>query len=302
MNIIKIFITLIFILFICGIYYLINRDIFSKTYMAHALGGVENTKYTNSKEAFENSYKKGFRFFEVDLTITPDGEIIAFHSMWTHKQQAKVCNNIGIKYIGKENIPSYKKFMALKLKTKATGRNLTQVDIYQIIDWMKTYKDIKFLFHTHEDNLQKYIYSYKKIAEIANYDNTILDRILVGTWKHAESEIKEIKNLGYFKNIEYDLKKKAYRSDNLTDINDIIKYLKENDIKIVSFSINAIKEAPNELLELKKNDFFVFSFNTNDVKEAQKYLKMGVNMIGTDFIEPTFFSIKSTQKGKKYAK
>ena len=159
---------------------------------------------------------------------------------------------------------------------------------------MRKYKDINFLFHTHEDDVQKYIYSYRKIAEIANYDNTILDRILVGTWKHTEEEISAIKELGHYKNIEYDLKKKAFRSENLKEIQDIIKYLQENDIKIVSFSINAIKEAPEELLELKKNGFFVFSFNTNDVKEAQKFLNLGVNMIGTDFIEPTFFSVRSS--------
>lgn len=48
-------------------------------YVAHALGSVEGTVYTNSIEAFELSYRKGFRLFEIDLNLLRDGEILAAH-------------------------------------------------------------------------------------------------------------------------------------------------------------------------------------------------------------------------------
>ena len=36
--------------------------------------------YTNSLQAFEYNYKKGFKVFEVDLDFTSDDELIAWHS------------------------------------------------------------------------------------------------------------------------------------------------------------------------------------------------------------------------------
>jgi glycerophosphoryl diester phosphodiesterase len=50
------------------------------TWIAHALGGMKGERYTNSLEAFAHSYTQGFRVFEVDLMLTADGDICAFHS------------------------------------------------------------------------------------------------------------------------------------------------------------------------------------------------------------------------------
>ena len=49
-------------------------------FIAHALGEYNGIFYSNSKEAFENSYKKGFRQFEADLTKTSDGRVVCFHA------------------------------------------------------------------------------------------------------------------------------------------------------------------------------------------------------------------------------
>jgi glycerophosphoryl diester phosphodiesterase len=47
--------------------------------VAHALGGIEHTTYSNSLDAFLANYQKGFRWFEVDLEPTADGELVCFH-------------------------------------------------------------------------------------------------------------------------------------------------------------------------------------------------------------------------------
>jgi glycerophosphoryl diester phosphodiesterase len=47
--------------------------------VAHALGGIGGYPYTNSLEAFECNYARGFRWFEVDLALTSDGELVCFH-------------------------------------------------------------------------------------------------------------------------------------------------------------------------------------------------------------------------------
>jgi len=48
-------------------------------YVAHAFGNIDGNKYTNSLEAFELNYEKGFRIFEVDLVLLKDGSAFCAH-------------------------------------------------------------------------------------------------------------------------------------------------------------------------------------------------------------------------------
>lgn len=47
--------------------------------VAHAFGTIDGVTYTNSIEAFKESYEKGFRYFEVDLVLLNDGNILTAH-------------------------------------------------------------------------------------------------------------------------------------------------------------------------------------------------------------------------------
>lgn len=48
-------------------------------FVAHAGGGINGITYTNSLEALNYNYKKGFRFFEVDLEWVQDNELVLMH-------------------------------------------------------------------------------------------------------------------------------------------------------------------------------------------------------------------------------
>ena len=48
-------------------------------FIAHAGGSIDGLKYTNSLEALENSYKNGFRLFELDIIETSDNKWVAAH-------------------------------------------------------------------------------------------------------------------------------------------------------------------------------------------------------------------------------
>jgi hypothetical protein len=55
-------------------------------YVAHAMGSPRSgTPYTNSREAFEASYAKGFRAFEVDLVRTKDAHVLVAHDDTEHR-------------------------------------------------------------------------------------------------------------------------------------------------------------------------------------------------------------------------
>jgi glycerophosphoryl diester phosphodiesterase len=49
------------------------------TLIAHGLGGIAGVTYSNSREAFELWYGRGRRWFETDLTLTADRQLVCFH-------------------------------------------------------------------------------------------------------------------------------------------------------------------------------------------------------------------------------
>jgi len=55
-------------------------------FIAHAGGSIDGLKYTNSLEALENSYKDGFRLFELDIIETSDNKFVAAHD-WERWQR-----------------------------------------------------------------------------------------------------------------------------------------------------------------------------------------------------------------------
>jgi glycerophosphoryl diester phosphodiesterase len=51
----------------------------SERVIAHALGEIRGETYTNSREAFQENHARGFRWFEVDLMLTADSQVVAAH-------------------------------------------------------------------------------------------------------------------------------------------------------------------------------------------------------------------------------
>jgi glycerophosphoryl diester phosphodiesterase len=49
-------------------------------FVAHALGAIDNRGYTNSLEAFQRNYGRGFKVFEVDMVRLADGTALAAHN------------------------------------------------------------------------------------------------------------------------------------------------------------------------------------------------------------------------------
>ena len=48
--------------------------------VARGLGGIDGLQHTNSLEALRCNYARGFRWFDVDVEATADGELVAFRS------------------------------------------------------------------------------------------------------------------------------------------------------------------------------------------------------------------------------
>ncbi|MDH5952499.1 hypothetical protein L8R83_21850 [Vibrio crassostreae] len=85
--------------------------------IAHAGGGINGLKYTNSLEAMEQSIEHGFKMIELDLLISSDGRIVAVHD-WKSFHEMTSSNNTGsISYKEFESKIIYDKYKTLNIST-----------------------------------------------------------------------------------------------------------------------------------------------------------------------------------------
>ena len=82
-------------------------------HIAHAGGGIDNHTYTNSKEAVNESIKKGFKLIEIDLLETKDKAFIGAHD-W--KSFDKITRNKNKDYLLK-NLEELKIFERYSILT-----------------------------------------------------------------------------------------------------------------------------------------------------------------------------------------
>lgn len=100
----------------------------TERFIAHAGGKIGDHRYTNSLEALNQSYKKGFRLFELDIVETSDGVYVAAHDWKTWGNQSK--------YSKDGKVPTLAEFKQRKILNK-----YTPLDINDINKWFRDHKD-----------------------------------------------------------------------------------------------------------------------------------------------------------------
>ena len=157
----------------------------------------------------------------------------------------------------------------------------TMLDLKDIISLMKKHKNIKVMMHLHSNNdVQTTKFLLNEIIKTTGDDKQVYDRILIGI--NFPEELPVLKGQNKIKNIMYYIRLKNKRPENLKKIKDIIAFMKENDIHIVSMPYKAIKKYPKEVRQLRKNNIYIYSFAQNNIREVIKMKYYGVNSIGTD--------------------
>ncbi len=88
--------------------------------MAHANGAIDGHLYTNSREAFDRNYARGFRVFEVDLVRLADGTALVAHDgleanygLNKSFKEATWADLAGKKYLGRYTIMRSQDLVAL---------------------------------------------------------------------------------------------------------------------------------------------------------------------------------------------
>ncbi len=225
-----------------------------KKFIAHAGGEILGHKYTNSLEALDQSYRNGFRYFELDMIVTSDNYIVASHDwdMWV--------SQTGYKGQIPPSLEEFKKYKILDI--------FTAIDYSDINNWFDEHKDTFLVTDKIEDvNLiEEQLNIDKSRIMIEVFNKEILEEL-------NAKEYQVIPLLGLIKQIP-----------------NPISYLKQKDIKYISTS-HKIKRllkrnhlhywlnffSPSLERDLLDNGFKFYAFNLNQKKRNISELDLMCN-------------------------
>lgn len=245
---------ILIVLLLGGGYYIDNMNVIKykqrvkqQDYVAHALGGIDEFAYTDSKEALENSYNNGFKIFEADIKLTSDNKLVCVHG-WTEKDYKE---RLGIEYNEESPIMDYDTFMSSKIQGKYTTLSFKELaqfieqhnDMYVMIDiGNKSYEETKEI--------------YTKIVEDCNNNDKILQKLIVGG--HTTDMIRACKECYNFKLINLYWASDSKRQKEINTEEKFIEYCKKNKVNSLSVAVENYTEDFGEYMRENRNDNLCF--------------------------------------------
>ncbi len=245
-----------------------NRNV-QQRIICHAMGELEGNTYTNSLEAFELSYAKGFRYFEVDLGYTTDGRMVAVHDweMW---------NNMCSIDLNGYFAPSFNDFKKTKILDKFTPLTLSD-----IADLLQQYDDI-------------YIVTDTKRIDSESFENDLA--LIKGKLELKEKGLSNRLIIQVYNSDNLETARKFLSPENIIftmyssglDEKGIISEInKNNDLFAVTIATWTITP---EIAETAENSGVpVYVHTINNVNDINSYMDMGVYGFYTDIITPEEF-------------
>ena len=196
-------------------------------YIAHAGGEVNGIKSTNTKDALDQNYKKGFRLFELDIIETSDGKLVAAHDwrMWSRFTD----------YTGTLP-PTHAEFM----KEKIYG-DYTTLDMEGINTWFAEHPDATLVTDKVNDPIafaDAFIDKNRLIMELFS---------IMAVEKASQQRINAMISHKAFFGIK----------------GDKLNFLMVNNVKFVAISRRAIIKNKELLLQLQKEGIRVYVYHVN---------------------------------------
>lgn len=234
--------------------------------IAHALGEIDGKEYTNSKDAFLNSYQKGFKVFEVDLMQTTDHVMVARHYWGKDLSDPKSKGGSPV---------SYSQFKKIKLYGKYTS-----VSLKELFELMDQYPDTYIMTDTKDSDAAAAKDDFSVIVRTARdmKKEYLLDRVIVQIYN--QPMYHAIQQVHAFRHVVYTTYKQ-------TDVafSKMIRFCKANGIEAVTVPSSSVNDFRMELLN--KAGIYSFTHTVNSVYETREYMKLGVYGVYTDFLTNT---------------
>lgn len=245
---------------------------------AHAFGAWQGKTYTNSKEAFENSYKNGFRIFETDISETSDQKFVAKH-LWNESDYI----NLEMDFNPENPVLSEKEFLSRRLLAKTTS-GATPLSLNGVFELMKKYPDATVMFDFLPGMFDKNNPALMERFASFFTDPDIARRSIIEVY--SVQNALALKKAG-FENIQLWIDYPSLRPEEMARIEDYISFLTQNNIKIISISAQNAMEFPEETTKLKAAGITIFSPGWNSYKNLKMAEKLNIDVVTTDFLMPS---------------
>lgn len=234
------------------------------TLFAHACGGIDNTKYTNSREALELSYEKGARVFEIDFQMTSDQKIVCWHG-WNTPVNDK---------IEKNTVMAFDDFMQEKIHDKYTPLSLADVMLY-----MKEHKEIYVVTDTKSGDLERAAIMFSVFVNTAKENDAmdVLDRFVVQLYNNEMYEVVE--QIYPFSHYLLTLSLEGSSGEKFVEH---CRFLHQNGIPSITLHYGLIEEENIEVA--KRYGIDVYAYTVNSVETLRECQELGVKGFYSDFI------------------
>lgn len=236
--------------------------------IAHAMGGINDKAYTNTKDAFIANYEQGTRIFEADLLLTSDEQLVARHE-WTTGMSKKLGQQ--------EVLPPDKQGEVLthdEVMNSPVLELYSPLDIEKIVNLMEIYPDTYIVTDTKELEPEQVTKQFQLIVEAAQKkDPALLERIVPQIYSREMLEV--VKQVYAFPEIIYTL----YQTEDSDEV--VIEFVKQTGVDITMPTTRATKSF---VRNLKKAGARVYVHTVNDEQEIVELSRLGVNGFYTDFV------------------
>lgn len=244
-----------------------NYYVTNQKYIMHAGGAIDGHNYTNSYETLKAHYDAGNRIFEIDINMTNDNHLVLLHGWAENDYKYK----LGIAYNEDHPVLDYETFKEQKL----FGQYQT-MGFEDLIAFMKENPYSYFILNLKGDTRDNNCYeAFKDIAELANYDGTILNRLVI--WGYNPSVVRKALKVFDFELIALSYSNPGYMKKEI-DSNDLFfEFVQEYNIKAILINTDSYNKDLVRYAEENKTPIFLFTLD--DANIAKNYLDNGVAMV-----------------------
>ena len=225
--------------------------------IAHAGGGYLGENYTNSFEALNKNFRKGFRLYEIDFSWTADNYLVCIHD-W----QASFKRSFGFTT---EKTPTLETFKLL-VKTKSPYHQCT---LQELAQWMEKHPKMILITDIKKNNIKALELISKKII---NFKHRVIPQI------YQPENYSRIKQLG-FNNIIWTLYK--FNGNNY----DVLSWVNQME-GLYAVTMPTERAITGLGRHLQESGIYTYTHTINKTSALEFYQNLGIDNIYTDFLPP----------------
>lgn len=233
-----------------------QTDIELQKFILHMAGSTaDGTSGSNSVEAADNSYKKGYRWLEIDFNWTTDGKLVCIHDwgQWNNRFRT-----------GKNGAVSYDEFQ----RVCAAANIYHPFTPASLETWLKNHSGAMIVTDVKDNNV-------KAMRWLKQNNPELMDRLIVQIYSFDEYE--QVSALGY-KHIILTMYKLSWADYH--DFDKIDTFIRDTDVLAITMA--AVDYTQDVFEHIKATGVPVYVHTLNTGSEQNAWLRKGAYGIYTD--------------------